>query len=121
VIAAAAAAAGAELPKPPIQVPFDKKKVMVHNDGMALMKYRTTFSLDAEAIRRLKLLASYWNVSQAEVIRRALEKAEREIKKEAADPYDLLTSYHSEGGLAGEAAESYLAEVSRGRGDWREP
>lgn len=67
------------------------------------------------------MLAAYWHVSQAEVIRRALEKAEREMQKEAADPYDLLTSYHNEGGLAHEAAESYLEQVYRSREDWREP
>jgi len=33
---------------------------MVHNEGMALMKYRTTFALDSEAIRTLKTLAAYW-------------------------------------------------------------
>ncbi len=84
------------------------------------MKYRTTFSLDAEAIRRLKNLAAYWRVSQAEVVRRALEKAEEEMKREAADPYEMLTSYHDDGTLSKEAAESYLNEVFKDRKHWRE-
>ena len=49
---------------------------MVCNDGMAVMTHRTTFTLDAATIRRLKRLASRWNVSQAEVIRRAVAQAE---------------------------------------------
>lgn len=98
---------------------LDNPKVMAHNDGMAQMKYRTTFALDSEAIRRLKTLASYWRVSQAEVVRRALEKAEEEIKREAADPYELLISYHSDGALTREAADAYLSEVDENRKHWR--
>ena len=92
---------------------------MVHNDGMALMKYRTTFALDSEAIRRLKTLAAYWRGSQAEGIRKALEKAEEEIKREAADPYELLISYHSNGALTKEAVDAYLSEVDENRQHWR--
>ena len=86
---------------------------------MAQMKYRTTFAFDSEAIRRLKTLAAYWRVSQAEVVRRALEKAEEEIKREAADPYELLSAYHSDGTLTKETADEYLSEVDENRKHWR--
>jgi hypothetical protein len=92
---------------------------MYHNDGMNNMKYRTTFSLDEDAIKRLHMLATRWHVSKAEVIRRALEIAEKVSEKKTNDPYHLLTSYHDEGGLAKEAAETYLQEVYEDRTEWR--
>ena len=72
-------------------------------------------------MRRLRTLAACWHVSQAEVIRRTLEKAENDVKKEAADPYDLLTSYHTDGNLTEEAAESYIREIYEDRSEWRGP
>lgn len=43
---------------------------------MPTMTHRTTFALDETTARRLKRLASRWQVSQAEVVRRSLEQAE---------------------------------------------
>lgn len=45
-------------------------------DGMATMIHRTTFALDESTASRLKRLAARWQVSQAEVVRRCLEKTE---------------------------------------------
>jgi len=45
---------------------------------MATMTHRTTFALDEPTAQRLKRLALRWNVSQAEVVRRSVEKAEQE-------------------------------------------
>ena len=53
------------------------------SDGMATMTHRTTFALDETTAHRLKRLAARWQVSQAEVVRRSLEKAE---KAEVASP-----------------------------------
>jgi len=47
------------------------------NDGMQKMTHRTTFALDATTAQRLKRLAARWQVSQAEVVRRSLEKTEQ--------------------------------------------
>jgi predicted DNA-binding protein len=47
------------------------------NNGMQIMTHRTTFALDQSTAQRLKRLASRWNVSQAEVVRRSLEKTEQ--------------------------------------------
>lgn len=44
---------------------------------MPSMIHRTTFSLDEATARRLKRLAARWDVSQAEVVRRSVEKAEQ--------------------------------------------
>lgn len=49
---------------------------MVFNDGMQKMTHRTTFALDEATALRLKRLAARWEVSQAEVVRRSVEKAE---------------------------------------------
>lgn len=83
------------------------------------MKYRTTFSLDEDAIKRLRLLASRWNVSKAEVIRRALKKAEKELELSETDPYEVLSSYHDDGGFAKETALEYIDEIYSDRSRWR--
>lgn len=46
------------------------------------MTHRTTFALDEETIERLRRLSSAWAVSQAEVVRRSVELAERESAKD---------------------------------------
>jgi len=51
---------------------------MVCSNGMATMTHRTTFALDETTAQRLKRLARRWNVSQAEVVRRAVDQAEKE-------------------------------------------
>jgi predicted transcriptional regulator len=55
---------------------------------MAVMTHRTTFSLDAETMRRLKRLAARWQVSQAEVVRRAVAEAETR-----PDPQSILEDF----------------------------
>ena len=44
---------------------------------MPTMTHRTTFALDKATAQRLKRLAARWQVSQAEVVRRSLEKTEQ--------------------------------------------
>jgi len=91
---------------------------MVHTYGMAVMTQRTTFALDEATIRRLKRLSKLWRISQAEVVRRAVERAERESDEKNPDPLVRLKAYHAAGGLdAGKAAE-YLGEVAESRADW---
>ncbi len=84
------------------------------------MSCRATFALDTVAIERLKNLAERWNVSQAEVVRRALELAERSDEAKAVQPGKLLEAYYAEGGLAKELAEPYLADLYKDRAEWRE-
>jgi hypothetical protein len=89
------------------------------SDGVQTMTHRT-FALDEATIRRLKRLSVQWKVSQAEVVRRSLEHAEKmtEIKKPA--PLALLRLLHKKGGgLDRETADAYLTEVYEERKHWR--
>lgn len=84
------------------------------------MTHRTTFALDEPTATRLKRLSSKWQVSQAEVVRRSLEQAERADAASTVDPVALLGQLHAEGsGLAAEAAANYMAEVREDRKQWR--
>ncbi|MEI7900345.1 MAG: hypothetical protein WCK89_08830 [bacterium] len=83
------------------------------------MSYRTTFAFDGATMRRLKNLATRWQVSQAEVVRRALSLAESERPPDAADPLAALKAYHAQGGLDCGKAEAYLREVREDREHWR--
>jgi hypothetical protein len=93
--------------------------VMAHHDGMQAMQYRTTFAFDGDSMRRLKNLASRWQVSQAEVVRRALSQAESQPLPDTPDPIAALRAYHVKGGLDRKKAEAYLYEVREDRKHWR--
>jgi predicted transcriptional regulator len=87
---------------------------------MQTMTHRRTFALDGTTASRLKRLASLWHVSQAEVVRRSLEQAEKLTESQKPDPVALLRRLHEKGGgLEREKAESYLAEVRHNRKHWR--
>jgi predicted transcriptional regulator len=90
------------------------------NDGMQTMTHRTTFALDETTAQRLKRLAARWQVSQAEVVRRSLEQAEKLAESEKPNPIALLQRLHENGGgLDRKEAEAYLAEVYEDRKNWR--
>ena len=80
--------------------------------------HRTTFALDDATIRRMKRLAAMWKVSQAEVVRRSIEQAERLAEQEADDLRNRLAAYHEGGGLERHAADDYLDEVAEARSEW---
>ena len=92
---------------------------MVCHDGMAVMTHRTTFALDAETIRRLKRLAGRWQVSQAEVVRRAVAEAEARPEPETADPIAMRQQMQESDPLDPRKAELYLAQVYKDRKRWR--
>lgn len=75
--------------------------------------------LDAESAARLRKLAESWQVTEAEVVRRSLERAENDSPPKK-DPVAMLKAYHARGGLDREAAEKYLAEVYEDRKKWRD-
>jgi hypothetical protein len=86
---------------------------------MPLMTYRTTFALDEATAERIKRLSRTWQVSQAEVVRRAVALADEQLPGKA-DAEALLKELHQSGkGLAREAAETYLAEARANRKHWR--
>lgn len=90
---------------------------MVYCYGM-LMTHRTTFALDEATITRLRHLAEVWEVSQAEVVRRSIEMAERQAAKDALDLVARLDAWHSKGGIEPSIAKAWLQEVAEGRSDW---
>ena len=82
------------------------------------MEHRTSFALDEGTIRKMKRLAARWRVSQAEVVRRAVEQAEAADSEESAARMTRLRAYHERGGLAAENADSYMEEVAENRNEW---
>ena len=87
---------------------------------MKTMTFRTTFALDETTADRLKRLAARWQVSQAEVVRRSLEHAEKLAASQQIDPIAALRRLHEKGGgLDPAEAEAYLAEVYEDRKRWR--
>jgi predicted transcriptional regulator len=90
------------------------------HDGMPTMTHRTTFALDEATAGRLKHLASLWQVSQAEVVRRAVARAEAESAQATPDPIRMLQDLHANGeGLNPQQAKAYLREVREDRKRWR--
>lgn len=95
-------------------------EVMVCSDGMAVMTNRTTFALDTETVRRLKRLATRWQVSQAEVVRRAVALAEAQPDPQISDPVTMLRQLQeSAESMDSKQAELYLRQVRADRKKWR--
>jgi hypothetical protein len=90
------------------------------SNGMQTMTHRTTFALDGTTASRLRRLSALWQVSQAEVVRRSLEQAEKQAEIHKPDPVAMLRRLHENGGGLDRAqAEAYLAEVYQDRKKWR--
>lgn len=85
---------------------------------MMVMDKRTTFTLDEATILRIKRLALRWKVSQAEVVRRSIEQAERLEQEKREAVTERLVTYYKDGGLSPDKAEQYLREVSENRSEW---
>lgn len=86
------------------------------DNGMPDTVHRTTFALDEVTAGHLQKLASLWQVSQAEVIRRAVAKAEADSAVGKPDPVVMLRKLHGAGhGLKTKAAHEYLAKVRADR------
>jgi hypothetical protein len=86
---------------------------------MATMTHRTSFALDAGTAQRIKRLATRWNVSQAEVVRRSVERAEEAGAGSKPDPVALLKAYHAKGGLDQARADQWIREIDEDRKRWR--
>jgi len=85
---------------------------------MSLSKQRTSFALDSETIQLLQRLSGQWNVSQAEVVRRAVRIAAQEERADTGRLRHRLTKYQNEGRINLEEAERYLGEVAAERAGW---
>jgi len=87
---------------------------------MANMTHRTTFALDEITAHRLKRLARLWNVSQAEVVRRSVERAEKASETPQADAITLLKELHAQGGGIDKArADRWIEDIREDRKRWR--
>lgn len=93
---------------------------MVCDDGMSRTSHRTTFALDQSTADRLKRLSLRWQVSQAEVVRRAVEQAEAQANASDPNPLSRLRQLREAGqSLTLEAADAYMCEVYQDRRNWR--
>lgn len=85
------------------------------------MTHRTTFALDEKTAKGLKRLEKKWKVSQAEVVHRAVEEAEKWPQPNGRDLALCFKEFHQvAGSLVREEADAYLAEVRKDRNQWRE-
>lgn len=84
------------------------------------MTHRTSFALDKTTAKRLKRLAAFWRVSQAEVVRRAVEQAEAAALAVKPDPVAMLRDLHaSHQGLDASSGMAYLRDAREDRRRWR--
>lgn len=83
------------------------------------MTHRTTFALDETTAHRLKRLAQRWQVSQAEVVRRAVAQADSGTGSAKPDPVALLRAFHAKGGIDPQRARRWMAEIRENRQHWR--
>ena len=83
---------------------------------MPTMTHRTTFALDDLTARRLKRLAARWNVSQAEVVRRSVEKAEQSESQPLTAEERIAAARQLRENLKGRiTAEAWIAMVQDAR------
>ncbi len=80
---------------------------------MTRMSIRSTYALDVQTSNSIKRLASIWGVSQAEVIRRSVQRAAAESAPTALTPAEVVARY-ARGPLPRSAAETrHLIEQLR--------
>lgn len=72
---------------------------------MSRMSIRSTYALDVQTSNSIKRLASIWGVSQAEVIRRSVQRAADESAPAALTPADVVARY-ARGPLPRSAAQT---------------
>jgi len=85
------------------------------------MTHRTTFAFDNDTVRRLKKLALRWQVSQAEVVRRAPTQVESLPDTQHPDVLARLKCYHAASTLNATEADAYVAQARADRKRWRGP
>ncbi|MFP4302838.1 MAG: ribbon-helix-helix protein, CopG family [Spirochaetaceae bacterium] len=85
---------------------------------MQTTKHRTSFALDEATVERLRRLARRWDVSQAEVVRRAVKLAEDHDEKNSESVRERLRGYQEDGNLTADSAGQYLKQVAKDRERW---
>ncbi len=99
---------------------LDLAVISAHNYAMTQTKHRTSFALDEETIHRLRTLARTWNVSQAEVVRRAVHLAYTRSESEAGEVRERIAEYRAAGRVAADQANAYLRRLRDEREHWRD-
>ena len=92
---------------------------MYHNYVMSMTKHRTSFALDEATADLLRRLARRWDVSQAEVIRRAVKLAADRSDAVGDDIRERLRSYRASGRIDRKQADEYLRTIDEDRSRWR--
>lgn len=88
--------------------------IMVLSYGMAKMNQRTTFSLDEITLNRIKSLATRWSVSQAEVVRRAIDLTVQQDAGVSESLITKLSALQAETGMLEKDASAYLSSLTQG-------
>ena len=88
---------------------------------MATTRIKSTYSLDVETVRTLEALASRWNVSKSEVLRRAVRTAAAEDRGGAAGPLAALRQLQAGVLEDGVDIERWVRDVRAERRAWTTP
>lgn len=80
---------------------------------MGRMNIRATYALDQDTASRIRRLSRLWGVSQAEVIRRSVERAAAEEQGEALTPADVIAHYAGQPPVRSEDQTRRLLETLR--------
>ena len=89
----------------------------MHHYHMSYALTRTSMALDGWTIQALKDLSEKWQISKAEVIRRAVRQLKLQADREdqAPSPLEAFDWLQQGGGLVAEEAAEFRAEVKAGR------
>lgn len=92
-----------------------------YHGGMATTMIKSTYSLDVETVRTLEALASRWNVSKSEVLRRAVRTAAAEDRGGAAGPLAALRQLQADVVEDGVDIDRWVRDVRAERLAWTTP
>jgi hypothetical protein len=82
--------------------------------GMARTAIKSTYALDEETVRKLERLASRWQVSKSEVLRRVIKQASEETMT-TLSPLQAFRKLQQNLGLTDKQIEQWSRDVRRER------
>ena len=82
---------------------------------MAIPRVKSTYSLDLATMTDLESLASRWNVSKSEVLRRVISAAAHTSTEASSDKLDALSRLQNKMGLNKSLANKWVTESNRER------
>lgn len=75
------------------------------------MMIKTTYSLDVESVRALEEMASRWQVSKSEALRRAIRASAQTLPSEQERATEALDRLQQSLALAPDAADRWASDV----------